>query len=418
MTRLPNPPADTRMMGIVHDALRRDLGRAIGVLSTTPCPERAQRLAIGAHVVWMMGFLHAHHHGEDEGLWPLVRDRDPLATPLLEAMQADHARVASLLAACETAARDYASGTSDDARVALLGALERLCEVLLPHLQREEDEAMPLVSVTITDAEWRAVDQQYFIEPKSLAQLGFEGHWLLDGLEPERSQVVVHQVPPIPRLVLVHGFRRRYRQRATACWGADTSRGASHRKVYAPAAVLPRRIPRAGRVETVVAAPIDAVWSVVSDVTRVGEWSHECRLVEWLDGATTAEPGARFRGTNKAGPWTWSRINEVVVADQPRTFVWRTVPTLLFPDSSEWRIELETVDGGTRITQSFQVLRAPAVLARLYAMVIPAHRDRSTSLNDDLRRLGEVAENVHRNGAHVDENARHRGRHAEAGTHG
>jgi hypothetical protein len=133
------------------------------------------------------------------------------------------------------------------------------------------------------------------------------------------------------------------------------------------------------------------VWSVVTDVTRVGEWSHECRRVEWLDGATTASPGARFRGTNKAGPWTWSRINEILIADEPHTFVWRTVPTLRFPDSSEWRMDLEAVDGGTRITQSYQVLRAPAVLATVYAIIVPAHRGRTVGLTDDLRRLGELA---------------------------
>ncbi len=145
----------------------------------------------------------------------------------------------------------------------------------------------------------------------------------------------------------------------------------------------------------VVTAPIDAVWQVASDVTRVGEWSHECRRVEWLDGSTKAAPGVRFRGTNKAGPWRWSRINEVVVADEPHTFVWRTVPTLGFPDSSEWRIALEAADGGTRIVQSYEVIRAPAALSRLYAFIIPSHRGRSTGLTDDLRRLGEVAENLH-----------------------
>ena len=83
----------------------------------------------------MMGFLHAHHHGEDAGLWPLVRERDPRAAPLLDAMEADHAAIAPLVEACDTAAGDYRAATSDEARVALLGALERLCEVLLPHLR-------------------------------------------------------------------------------------------------------------------------------------------------------------------------------------------------------------------------------------------------------------------------------------------
>ena len=391
MTAVRDAPADTRMMGIVHDALRRDLGRAIAVLSAAPPPDGAQRVAIGDHVAWTMGFLDAHHQGEDAGLWPLVRDRNPGATPLWDAMEADHVRIAPLVEACDTTARDYRSGTSDDTRVALLDALQRLLEVLLPHLEREERETMPLVSVTITAAEWRAIDQEYFIKPKSLPQLGFEGHWLLDGLDPERSQVVVHQVPPIPRLVLVHGFARRYRRRATACWGPLDGGSDARPKPYGPAAATPWTIPRTGDVVTVVGAPIDAVWKVVTDVTRVGEWSHECRRVEWLDGATNAVPGSRFRGTNKAGPWTWSRINEVLVADEPSTFAWRTVPTHRFPDSSEWRIELEPADGGTRITQSYRVIRAPAVLAKLYAILVPAHRGRSSGLTDDLRRLGELA---------------------------
>jgi Hemerythrin HHE cation binding domain/Polyketide cyclase / dehydrase and lipid transport len=399
MTDLRDAPVDTRMMGIVHDALRRDLARAIATLSAAPYPDGARRVALGEHLRWMMSFLHAHHHGEDAGLWPLVRERDPRAVPLADAMEADHALVDPLVDACATAARRYADSASDEARCALLASLRDLAEVLLPHLQREEDEMMPLVSIAITSAEWHAVDQQYYLAPKSLAELGFEGHWLLDGLDPERSQVVVHQVPPVQRVVLVRGFAGRYRRRATACWGAaSASPGSTYSKAYGPAATSPRTIPRTGLVETVVAAPIDAVWEVVSDVTRVGEWSHECRRVEWLDGATGAVPGARFRGTNKAGGWTWSRTNEVVVTDEPRTLVWRTVPTLLFPDSSEWRIELEPADGGTRITQSYKVVRAPALLAHLYAVIVPSHRDRRAGLSDDLRRLGELAQGTRRRG--------------------
>jgi hemerythrin-like domain-containing protein len=392
MTADANAPADTRMMGIVHDALRRDLDRALRTLSSAPFPQSAQREAIGAHIVWMMDFLHAHHHGEDAGLWPLVRARDPRAAAFLDAMEADHARVAPLVDECRAAARHYAAEPSDDARVALLDALRAMGDALLPHLRREEDETIPLVAVAISAAEWHAVDQEYFMKDKSMAQLGFEGHWLMDGLDPERREVLVHQVPPVPRLILVHGFARGYRRHATECWGpVDPLVDVARRKPYGPASPLPRAIPRAGRVDEIVAASLGAVWRVVSDVTRVGEWSHECRRAEWLDGATSAEPGVRFRGTSKAGPWAWSRVNEIVVVREPHALVWRTVPTLLFPDSTEWRIELEPVDGGTRIAQSFDVVRAPAVLSRLYAIMIPAHRGRDSALTDDLRRLGAVA---------------------------
>ena len=72
-------PADTRMMGIVHGALVRDLRRAHVALTTQPYPRARQSRALGEHVVWLMEFLHAHHTSEDEGLWPAVRAKNPAA---------------------------------------------------------------------------------------------------------------------------------------------------------------------------------------------------------------------------------------------------------------------------------------------------------------------------------------------------
>ena len=80
-------PADTRTMGIVHSALRRDLERTRVALSTAPYPEGAQRRAIAEHLLAMMHFLHVHHHGEDEGLWPMVQRRDPSTVGLVERME-------------------------------------------------------------------------------------------------------------------------------------------------------------------------------------------------------------------------------------------------------------------------------------------------------------------------------------------
>ena len=125
-------------------------------------------------------------------------------------------------------------------------------------------------------------------------------------------------------------------------------------------------------------------------MTRVGEWSHECVGAAWLADADEPAPGARFRGRNRAGMFRWGRVCEIVSAD-PYELVWVTVPTALYPDSSEWRITLAEVEGGTRISQQFRVLRAPKALAVLYALVIPAHRDRTTALVEDLTRLGAVA---------------------------
>ena len=106
-------PADTRSMGIVHSALRRDLERTRMVLSAEPYPDAERRRGIAAHVVWMMHFLHIHHTGEDVGLWPLIRAKNPAAVALLDQMDADHRQIAPAITALEDAARTYRDDEED-----------------------------------------------------------------------------------------------------------------------------------------------------------------------------------------------------------------------------------------------------------------------------------------------------------------
>ena len=211
-------PADTRMMGIVHGALRRDLLRTRAAVTAEPHPQGRQRRALGEHVVWMMTFLHAHHTSEDEGLWPLVRRRNPAAAGLLDSLEAEHRRIGPAAAALAAAGQRYAATAADEPRAELVTALDALATVLFPHLDREVEEAMPVVSASITQAEWHAVEQEYNIKPKPLTQLGMEGHWLLDGIDSEGYQIVVHTVPAVPRFILLHGFARAYRRRALVRW--------------------------------------------------------------------------------------------------------------------------------------------------------------------------------------------------------
>jgi len=120
-------PADTRMMGIVHAAFRRDL----------------------------VNRLHEHHHTEDAGLWPLIRRRNPAAAGLLEAMETEHRAIVPAIDALTAAAERYRSAQGDAPREELIEALDALTSVLLPHLDREVSEAMPVVSQTLTAREWR-----------------------------------------------------------------------------------------------------------------------------------------------------------------------------------------------------------------------------------------------------------------------
>jgi uncharacterized protein YndB with AHSA1/START domain len=144
--------------------------------------------------------------------------------------------------------------------------------------------------------------------------------------------------------------------------------------------------------EIVVKSAPEAVWAVVSDVTRVGEWSGECRGCAWTGEPARAEPGARFRGKNRRGGYRWSRLNEIVVADVPKKLVWRTVPAGIYPDSVEWQIDIVPDGDVTRVKESYSVLKIPKLMEMGISVALPAHRDRTSDLHSDLERLKRLVE--------------------------
>lgn len=213
-------PADTTMMTIVHDAVRRDLARLQVAVSV---PDNPGRAALAGHAAALMRFLQAHHDNEDRGLWPLVRAADPGAAGVLAEMDGEHAVVLPLVETVVTAAGPY--GRSEDGRAGLLTALDRLAGPLRAHLRHEEDAALPVVAAAITDRQWHDWEHAANVTGRPMAELGLEGHFLLDGLDPARARVLLHQVPAPVRLVLLYGFAGRYRRACAARWGPDVAVG-------------------------------------------------------------------------------------------------------------------------------------------------------------------------------------------------
>ncbi|HWM22683.1 MAG TPA: SRPBCC family protein [Ilumatobacteraceae bacterium] len=138
----------------------------------------------------------------------------------------------------------------------------------------------------------------------------------------------------------------------------------------------------------------DDVWAVVADPTRVCEWSHETVEARWVPPATEAIVGARFVGTNVLGKMRWRRTNEVLAIEPARSITWRTVPSRLYSDSTKWTLTVESIDGRTRLTQTFEILRLNPVLDRLFYLFISKHRDRSPDLRGDLLRIGGLAQDI------------------------
>jgi Polyketide cyclase / dehydrase and lipid transport len=145
-------------------------------------------------------------------------------------------------------------------------------------------------------------------------------------------------------------------------------------------------------VETVVSAAPERLYGLVADLPRMGEWSPECRRVEWEDGANGPAVGATFVGHNKGGPrglMKWSRRGRVLVADSGREFAFVTEEG--GRESTVWRYRFEAIDGGTRVTESYEVKRIPA-WARIVDIPTNRARELVEGMEHTLTRLKTTAE--------------------------
>ena len=103
-------------------------------------------------------------------------------------------------------------------------------------------------------------------------------------------------------------------------------------------------------------APPDKVWELVSDITKMGEYSPEVMEAEWIAEATGPVVGARYRGhvkRNEKGPvyWTTCKITECVPGQ-----VFEFAVIMRERPVNTWRYEFRaTGDGGTDVTESFDL---------------------------------------------------------------
>ena len=147
--------------------------------------------------------------------------------------------------------------------------------------------------------------------------------------------------------------------------------------------------------DIVIDAPADAVYGLVAELTRMGEWSPECRRVEWEGGATGPAVGATFVGHNRGGPFNlmrWSRRGRVLTADPGREFAFATEEG--GREGTVWRYRFApTDDGRTRVTESYEVTWIPA-WARIVDVPTNRHRELLETMRHTLAELKTVAEAV------------------------
>ena len=79
----------------------------------------------------------------------------------MDQMETDHAQISPEMRRLSTATNRYAENAAAPARERVEAALASLRVVRDPHLLREENEMMPVVSATLTHGQWEAFNQEH-----------------------------------------------------------------------------------------------------------------------------------------------------------------------------------------------------------------------------------------------------------------
>lgn len=100
-----------------------------------------------------------------------------------------------------------------------------------------------------------------------------------------------------------------------------------------------------------IAASPEKIWSMVTDLPRMGEWSPENQGGTWEKGATGPEVGATFKGRNNNGKRSWSTSVKVNDCTAPRRF---SFGLMVFGKNwCDWVYEIEPTATGSRVTHSW-----------------------------------------------------------------
>jgi hypothetical protein len=186
-------------MYAVHGVFRDTLGAAPRLVGDIAPSDAARVDQIANYYDNILYFLEAHHDGEEAIVFPRLRERCPGEGALLDTLESEHEEALKLLAAARGALAAWPGAEGDGAaQSAAAASLEALRSQLVRHLDKEEDQALPLCAESILAEEWGQLPGH--------ALAGFQGDkvWLVLGLIRQRMtqaqrDAMLEHMPPPPR---------------------------------------------------------------------------------------------------------------------------------------------------------------------------------------------------------------------------
>ena len=98
------------------------------------------------------------------------------------------------------------------------------------------------------------------------------------------------------------------------------------------------------RAEIDIDAPVSRVWSLVSDLSRMPQWSPQCRMMKLLG---PLRPGTRTLNLNRRNMLFWPTTSTITEVLPERKLAFR-IPL----NTSVWTYELEPTASGTRLVET------------------------------------------------------------------
>ena len=150
---------------------------------------------------------------------------------------------------------------------------------------------------------------------------------------------------------------------------------------------------RTGTASVVVDRTPADVWTAVSDITRMGQWSPECIAGRWVAPASGPAVGAKFEGDNVAqlGRFTlkkWTTTSEVTACEPGGCF------EFVAEGLTTWRYDFAPAGDGasTTVTESFSY-EPKGAQGFFYETLLRRSRGMTRGMQRTLARMKSTLEN-------------------------
>jgi len=189
------PLADTSDMLAVHAVFRNAFNDVPNLIAPVGDADGARVAVVVDYYGTVLELLRHHHNGEDELMTPRLLARIPEQADAIARIANQHTDVHDGLGEAEDSLVTWRGAPTAATRERVVTAVAALESVVVPHLDQEEHEILPLAASCINAAEWGELPAH------AMKSYAGDKPWLVLGLvaeqmKPEHRATMEEHMPP------------------------------------------------------------------------------------------------------------------------------------------------------------------------------------------------------------------------------